>query len=87
MITRHPVLHNVFWQAGRGGKPRARLSSCKTSCFFLAHKNKMQNPAKASCGIDDIYIVMQFADLNIPLPCLDSPGQVLISLFGGHHAI
>jgi len=56
----------------------------------LAHTcNEVQDAdsAKASSRRDDIYIVIQFADLNIPLPCLDSPGQALISFFCGQHAI
>lgn len=84
------MLHNVFWHQEGVANPVPAFppASLHVSFWYVpAKRSKMQNAAKASRRIDDIYIVMQFADLNIPLPCLDSPGQVLISLFGGHPAI
>lgn len=86
----HPVLYSMVWQLGGLVNPLPVFLLQVFEFFFLAHTcNEVRdaNTAKAARRIDDIYIVMQFADLNIPLPCLDSPGQVLISFFRGHHAI
>lgn len=88
-INEAPTAVQHVLALGRAGESHACLS-CVSLGFFLAHTcNEVQDTdtAKASSRRDDIYIVIQFADLNIPLPCLDSPGQALISFFCGQHAI